>query len=73
MHDIFQVVMGWSNSHLHSFTVGDALYRTHLDDYPDEEIDEQTSRSSRLSRISVASSTNTTSAIRGPMTLSLRT
>jgi hypothetical protein len=29
-------------SHLHSFVIGDALYGTHLDDYPDEEIDETT-------------------------------
>jgi len=33
--------MGWNNSHLHSFTIGDSLYGMQLDDYPDEELNER--------------------------------
>jgi hypothetical protein len=33
--------MGWTDSHLHSFRVGDALYGMQFDDYPPEEIDEK--------------------------------
>jgi Plasmid pRiA4b ORF-3-like protein len=40
LHDIFQAAMGWTNSHLHNFTIGDRLYGTHIDDYPEEELDE---------------------------------
>jgi hypothetical protein len=36
MHEMFQAVTGWTNSHLHSFTVGNALYGMHFDDDPDE-------------------------------------
>lgn len=42
LHDMFQASMGWTNSHMHSFTVGDSLYGMHLEDWPDEEIDEKT-------------------------------
>lgn len=41
LHDMLQAAMGWTNSHLHSFAIGDALYGMQLDDYPEEEIDEQ--------------------------------
>ena len=41
LHDVFQVAMGWTNSHLHSFTIDGQLYGMHFDDYPDEEIDEK--------------------------------
>lgn len=34
--------MGWTDSHLRSFTIGDALYGMHFDDYPEDEIDEKT-------------------------------
>jgi hypothetical protein len=37
---IFQVAMGWTDSHLHAFTVGDQRYGMHFDDYPEDEIDE---------------------------------
>jgi hypothetical protein len=40
LHEVFQAAMGWTNSHLHSFTIGDQLYGTHFDDYPEEELDE---------------------------------
>ncbi len=36
------IAMGWQNSHLHQFEVGDSLYGMHADDYPEEEIDEAT-------------------------------
>jgi hypothetical protein len=40
LHEIFQAAMGWTNSHLHSFTIGDDLYGMHVEDYPEEELDE---------------------------------
>jgi len=40
LHDIFQAAMGWTNSHLHSFTIGDHLYGMQYDDYPEDELDE---------------------------------
>jgi Plasmid pRiA4b ORF-3-like protein len=39
--DILLVAMGWSNSHLHAFTVGEKRYGMNYDEYPDEEIDEK--------------------------------
>jgi hypothetical protein len=42
LHDTLQVVMGWSNSHMHAFKVGDLSYGMCFDDYPEEEIDERT-------------------------------
>jgi hypothetical protein len=41
LHDVFQAAMGWTNSHLHSFTIGGQLYGMHFDDYPEDEIDEK--------------------------------
>src|SRR5690349_12041367 len=41
LHDIFQAAMGWENSHLHNFSIGDALYGSQFDDYPPEELNEQ--------------------------------
>jgi hypothetical protein len=41
LHDFFQAAMGWTNSHLHSFTIGDQLYGMQFDDYPEEERDEK--------------------------------
>lgn len=38
---MFQAAMGWTNSHLHSFTIGDQLYGMNFDDYPEDEIDEK--------------------------------
>jgi hypothetical protein len=40
LHDIFQAAMGWTNSHLHSFTIDAKLYGPQFDDYPDDELDE---------------------------------
>ncbi len=41
LHDMLNVAMGWTDSHLHQFRVGDALYGMHLDDWADDEIDEK--------------------------------
>ena len=40
LHGIFQAAMGWTDSHLHSFTIGDALYGMQVEDYPEDELDE---------------------------------
>jgi hypothetical protein len=41
LHDVFQVAMGWTDSHLHSFTISDDRYGPHFDDHPEEEINER--------------------------------
>jgi hypothetical protein len=41
LHLMFQAAMGWTDSHLHSFRIGDLLYGTQFDDYPPEELDEK--------------------------------
>jgi hypothetical protein len=41
LHLIFQNVMGWTNSHLHAFRIDEALYGTHFDEYPEDELDER--------------------------------
>ena len=41
LHEMFQAAMGWTDSHLHQFRIGDALYGAQFDDYPDEELDEK--------------------------------
>ena len=42
IHDMFQAAMGWTNSHLHSFTIGEKLYGTQIDadEWPDPPLDE---------------------------------
>jgi Plasmid pRiA4b ORF-3-like protein len=40
LHIIFQLAMGWTDSHLHSFTIGGERYGMHFDDYPEDEINE---------------------------------
>jgi hypothetical protein len=40
LHLIFQDAMGWTNSHLHQFRIGQALYGMHCEDWPDEELHE---------------------------------
>ena len=42
LHDMIQAAMGWTDSHLHVFTVGDAHYGMCFDEHPEDEIDEQT-------------------------------
>jgi hypothetical protein len=39
--EILLAAMGWSNSHLHAFTVGGARYGMNYDEYPEGEIDEK--------------------------------
>lgn len=41
LHEIFQAAMGWTDSHLHNFRIGEELYGMQIDDYPDEEMDEK--------------------------------
>ena len=41
LHDMLQAAMGWSDSHLHAFSVGDVRYGMCLDEHPEGEIDDQ--------------------------------
>lgn len=40
LHDVFQSAMGWTNSHLHSFTIDGRLYGMQFDDFREDELDE---------------------------------
>jgi Plasmid pRiA4b ORF-3-like protein len=40
LHLMFQAAMGWTDSHLHDFRIGDKAYGTQIDDYPDDELSE---------------------------------
>lgn len=42
LHNIFQVAVGWTDSHLHSFDIGDRRYGMNFDDDPAGEIDDKT-------------------------------
>jgi hypothetical protein len=42
LHLIIQAAFGWWNDHLHDFRIGSARYGTHIDDYPEDELDEKT-------------------------------
>jgi hypothetical protein len=41
LSDMLLAAMGWTNSHLHCFKVGDAQFGMQFDDFPEEEIDEK--------------------------------
>lgn len=41
LHGVFQTTMGWTDSHLHSFTIGGHRYGMHVDDFDVAELDEQ--------------------------------
>ena len=41
LHLMLQAAMGWENSHLHCFRIGESLFGTQFDDYPDNELDEK--------------------------------
>ena len=41
LHRVMQAAMGWEDSHLHAFSIGDARYGPQYDDYPEDEIDER--------------------------------
>jgi len=40
LHLMLQAAMGWTNSHLHCFRLGDLTYGTQFDDNPLDELDE---------------------------------
>lgn len=40
LHRMFQAAMGWEDSHLHAFEIGDERYGPQYDDYPEDELDE---------------------------------
>ena len=39
---MIQAVFGWWDYHLHDFRIGSVRYGTHIDDYPEDELDEKT-------------------------------
>lgn len=41
LHRMIQAAMGWEDSHLHSFAIGDATFGMQFDDYPEDELDEK--------------------------------
>ena len=41
LHKVFQAVMGWTNSHLHGFIIGDKRYGILDDVFPEQEIVEE--------------------------------
>jgi hypothetical protein len=41
LSEILLAAMGWTNSHLHAFRVGDKRFGMNFDEYPDGEIDEK--------------------------------
>lgn len=46
LHEYFQAGMGWTNSHMHYFGIGDDRYGAQFDEYPDGEINERDDRRS---------------------------
>ena len=67
LHAMIQVAMGWNDSHLHSFEIGNVRYGMHADDYPEDEIDE-TGNVGQPSGPTGCSPTSTTSVIHGTTT-----
>lgn len=41
LHEYLQAAMGWTNSHLRCFEVGDARYGMQFDEYPEGELNER--------------------------------
>ncbi len=41
LHAVFQVAMGWTDSHLHSFSIGSKVFGAQYEDHPKEELDEK--------------------------------
>jgi hypothetical protein len=41
LHMILQAAMGWTNSHLHAFTIDDERYGMQFDEYPEGEVNER--------------------------------
>jgi hypothetical protein len=52
LHDVFQITMGWTDSHLHAFTIGELEYSM-----PYEESDMEDERRVRLSSVVTAAKT----------------
>jgi len=49
LHEVLQVAIGWTDSHLHQFRTDDAIYTVPLDDWvEDDEVDERGVRLSGL-------------------------
>jgi hypothetical protein len=44
LHDVIQIAMGWENSHLHQFTIGDVSYTEPTADVPEDLRDERDAR-----------------------------
>jgi hypothetical protein len=63
LHLVFQEVMGWTNTHLHQFRIGDALYGMHFEDWPEEELHETHSNSPMPRPPTSSSAMTMTSAI----------
>jgi Plasmid pRiA4b ORF-3-like protein len=42
LSEMLLAAMGWTNSHVHAFRVGEKRYGMNFDEYPDGEIDEKT-------------------------------
>ena len=63
--DILLIAMGWNNSHLHQFLIGDARFGMHADDWEDDEIDEATVSLLEPSEMNAGSYSSTTSATAG--------
>ena len=41
LHAVFQIAMGWTDSHLHSFSIGNKVFGAQYEDHPKEELDEK--------------------------------
>ena len=41
LHEVFQVSMGWTNSHLHQFRVGDAVYAEPHPDFEGDKVEDE--------------------------------
>ncbi len=41
LHDVIQAAMGWTDSHLHAFTIGTKRYGMQIDDFLENELDEK--------------------------------
>jgi hypothetical protein len=54
LHEVLQIVMGWHNSHLHAFHVGDAIYGEPEVYFPDDDLDTVEESDFRLDQIAKA-------------------
>lgn len=68
LHLMFQAAMGWTNSHVHCFRVGDLTYGTQFDGNPLDELDETAVNVIQALGTNAALSTSTTSGTLGSTT-----